>query len=166
MNDEVRARQGLMTVSLVEQLVTESLGAVPVLAIVGRCRSGKTWATTDWVKGRKDATEHVAYVDCKGIGFGTPGLLAFHGVERDLTAGHYPKFALDGVDIVVVDEPGCNPDFVQSLLSITSPQAGAAGHRLVILLLQSTHFLSELGLSPKMVRCYSTAGLPLQFAKG
>lgn len=163
MNDEVRAGKKLLTVSTVEQLVQECLGAVHVLAIVGRCRSGKTWATKDWVANRTDVLEHVAYVDCKGIGFKGAGVVTFDGVERDLREGLYPKFALDGIDVVVVDEPCCNPVFVKALLSKTAPEAGASGHRLAILLVQDMRCLNELGLRPNQARCYSTAGLPIQF---
>lgn len=161
MNDAVRAQQNLLTVGTVDQLVTECIGVVQVMAIVGRCRSGKTWAARDWLNARQDKLQHGAYVDCKGIGFGRDGVVAFDGVERDLREGHYPRFALDGVDVVVVDEPRCDPELVKQLLTQTAPQAGTAGHQLVVLLLQDTLFIDELGLRPAQVRCYSVAGLPI-----
>lgn len=165
MSDELRAAKSLLSVSTVDQLVAECLGTMQVLAIVGRCRTGKTWATKEWAASRKNALEHVAYVDCQGIGVGGPGIIAFDGVERDLREKTYPKFALDGIDVVVVDEPHCNPEFVKALLSRTVPGAGAAAHRLVMLLVQHTRFLDELALDVKYTRCYSTAGLPIEFAK-
>lgn len=165
MSDELRAAKGLLTVSTVEQLVAECLDTVQVLTIVGNCRTGKTWATKDWVASRNNALEHVAYVDCTGIGFGRTGVVAFNGVERDLREKHYPRFALDGIDVVVVDEPHINPVFVRTLLSRTAPEVGAAAHRLVVLLVQQTRLLAELGLDAKHARCYSTAGLPIEFAK-
>jgi hypothetical protein len=165
MSDELRAAKGLLTVSTVDQLVTECLGKVQVLAIVGRCRTGKTWATKDWVASRNDDLEHVAYADCQGIGFGRAGVFAFDGVECDLREKHYPKFLLDGIDVVAVDEPHLNPVFVRELLSRTAPEAGAAAHRLVVLLLQQTVWLDRFELTAEHARCYSTAGLPLEIAK-
>lgn len=165
MSDELRTAKSLLTVSTVDQLVAECLGTVQVLGIVGRCRTGKTWATKDWVASRNNALEHAAYVDCKGIGFGSTGVIAFNDVEHDFREKTYPKFVLDGIDVLVVDEPHCNPEFVKALLSRTAPGAGAAAHRLVVLLVQDTRFIDELGLNPKRTRCYSTVGLPIQFAK-
>lgn len=165
MSEELRTAKSLLAASTVDQLVAECLGTVQVLAIVGRCRTGKTWATKDWVASRSNALEHVAYVDCQGIGFGSTGVIAFDGVERDFREKTYPKFTLDGIDVVVVDEPHCNAEFVKALLSRTAPGVGAAAHRLVVLLVQDTRFLDELGLGAKHARCYSTAGLPIQFAK-
>jgi hypothetical protein len=165
MSDEIRAAKGLLTVSTVDHLVAECLGSVQALVIVGVCRSGKTWATMDWVASRSNQLEHVAYVDCRGIVFRGAGVVSFNGTERDLRENHYPRFALDGIDVVIVDEPQVNRGFVRSLLSHTSPVAGTAAHRLVVLLAQHMSWLEELGVDAKHVRCYSTAGLPMQFAK-
>lgn len=165
MSDEIRMARNLLTVATVDQLVAECLGVVQVLAIIGKCRSGKTWATKDWVAGRSNALEHVAYVDCQGIAFGRAGVVAFGGVESDLREKHYPRFALDGIDVVIVDEPQVNREFVRTLVSQTSPVAGSAAHRLIVLLSQDVYLFRELGLDPKHVRCYSTAGLPIQVAK-
>ncbi len=161
-NEEMRASKGWLTVSTVEQLVAECIGSVPVLCIVGRCRTGKTWATVDWIEGRNNDLEHAAYVDCKGIGFGGEGVVRFDGVERDVRKDHYPKFALDGIDIIVVDEPACNPALVKSLISQAAPDAGTTAHRLVVLLLQDVQHIEQFELREKQFRCYSTAGLPIR----
>jgi hypothetical protein len=161
MSDELRLARNLLTVSTVAKLVKKSLGAVHLLAIVGRCRAGKTWAMKDWIAGRNDPLEHVAYVDCRGIGLGGVGVIAFNESKRELPEKTYPKFALDGVDVVVVDEPHCNPELVKAVLSRTSPAVGASAHRLVVLLVQDTRFLFELGFDVKHTHCYDTEGLAI-----
>ncbi|MDO8729528.1 MAG: hypothetical protein Q7K26_06665 [bacterium] len=134
---------------------------MPVLCIVGRCRTGKTWAVVDWVNARNNELENAAYMDCKGIGFGGDGVLHFNAVERDLSADHYPKLALDGIDIVVVDEPGCNPVLVEKLVDRAAPDHGKSAHRLIVLLIQNTDEIERFNLREKQFRSYSTAGLPL-----
>lgn len=165
MSDEQRAAKGLLTTTTLARLVGECLGTAPVLAIVGNSRTGKTWATKDWVASRDNALEHVAYVDCKDMGFGLTGTVAFDGVESDLREKHYPRFALDGIDVVVVDEPGVNRELVRELLVRTAPKAGAAAHRLIVLLIQDTRVLNQVGIGARNARCYSTAGLPIMLAK-
>ena len=159
-NDELRASKGLLTTSVVHQLVTECIGNIPVLCIVGRCRTGKTWAITDWIASHTNSLEHIAYVDCQKIAFGNDAALKFADSEQAVRKGHYPKLALDGVDIVVVDEPRVNRAFVKTLISLTAPTAGTAAHRLVVLLLQAVHHVDEFEMNPKQYRCYTIAGLP------
>lgn len=163
--EALRIEKGYLTVATVERLVAESLGAISVLAIVGRCRSGKTWAAKDWVAASDSNKNRAAYVDCKGIGFGSTGVVEFDGVSRDLPAGHYPEFSLQGVDIVVVDEPSCNKAFVQGLIRRTGPVAAGA-HRLTVLLIQHERHLVEFGLNQEIAKCYSTAGIPIRFPIG
>lgn len=156
----------MLTTSTVGQLVKKSLGTARLLAIVGKCRSGKTWALKDWIAARHDMLEHVAYVDCRGIGLGGMGVIAFNGATFDLPENTNPKLALDGIDVVVVDEPHCNPQMVEAILSRTSPAAGASAHRLVLLLVQDTRFLAELSLDAKHMHCYSTEGMPIELTRG
>lgn len=157
-NEALRVSEGLMSVAVVKKTVAESIGVVPVLCIVGKTRSGKTWATTDWLAGRDDDLTHAAYIDCKGIAFGHDGVLKYSNVERNLSKNHYPKLSLDGIDIVVVDEPHANAAFVRKLIERTAPEAGAAAHRLVVLLLQDIRYIEELILDKKQTRFYSTDG--------
>lgn len=157
-NDQTRASRGLLTAATVGQLVAECVGHVAVLCIVGSCRTGKSWATTDWIVSRNDDLEHAAYVDCLRIGSGDDGVLQFNGGESVIRKDHYPKLALDGADIVVVDEPCTNASFVRSLVSRTAPDAGTAAHRLIVLLLQDTRNIEQFGLKPKQYRCYTTEG--------
>lgn len=115
-----------MTVAVLDKLVLECLGVVPVLCIVGKARSGKTWAAEDWFAIRKDDNDLAGYLDCQGSGFGGPGSLKVGGVLRALRSDDYPKFALDGVDIVVVDEGQFRPGLVNKLIENTAPEAGTA----------------------------------------
>jgi hypothetical protein len=159
--EELRSARNLLTVALLNELVQECLGAVPVLAMLGRARSGKTWAAVDWLATRRDDKEHAALLDCKGGVFGKPAIFEFGGVKRDVAIGHYPKFALDGLDVVIVDDAPCNPKLVDELIEKTAPDAGTAAHRLIILFAQRPDELQLFDFGQKQFMTYSTNGLPI-----
>lgn len=160
-HEEMRAAGKLLTVAVLNELVRECLGVVPVLCIVGKARSGKTWAAEDWFATRKDDKEHAAFFDCRGGIFGKPATLEFSGVKQDVSIGHYPKFALDGIDVVIVDDAPRNPGLVNELIEKTAPDAGTAAHRLIILLVQRLDELQLFDFGQKQFMTYSTAGVPI-----
>jgi len=139
-NGAMLTARRLLTPAVVDRLVNECIGAVPVIGIVGRCPTGKTQAAVAWVAGRA---------------------LHFAGIEQDVRPGHYPSFALDGIDIVVVDEPALNAAFVRALTARTAPDAGTAAHRLVVLLLPDLEAASLFGFRPGQFRPYTIAGQPI-----
>jgi len=153
-NEVLRTERGLLTVSLIEQLVAKSLGEVHVLCVIARCRSGKTWAAKELVQERSDDLQTIAYVDCQRMVFGELGAIFFNGNKRDIRKDSYPKFDLDGIDIVVVDEPTCNIEFVKELIDKTTPELGAAAHRLTVLLLQDTYHVRQFHQVGKNFLCF------------
>lgn len=160
-NEEMRSARNLLTVAVLDKLVHECLGVVPVLCIVGKARSGKTWAAEDWFTTRDSGSDLAGYLDCKGTGFGGPGSLRVGGVLRALRSDDYPKFALDGVDIVIVDEGQFRPVMVNKLIENTAPEAGTAAHRLVVLLVQNLEHVALFDFGKKRFMTYNTAGVPI-----
>ena len=160
-HEEMRLERNLLTVAALNDLVQGCLGVVPVLCVVGRARSGKSWAAEDWFALRQDDKEHAAFLDCRGSIFGKPATLEFGGVKDELRIGHYPKFALDGIDVVIVDDAPSNPKLVNELVEKTDPDAGTAAHRLIILLLQRLDELQLFDFGQKQFMTYSTAGIPI-----
>jgi len=146
---------------MVSRLVEDCLGNVPVLCIVGRCRTGKSWAARDWIASRNDSLENVAYLDCQRIAFGDNGVLYFNFGAITVRKDQYPKLALDGIDIVVVDEAYVNAGLVRALIELTAQTTGTTAHRLVVLLLQEFRHIELFGLQPKQYRCYSTEAVLL-----
>lgn len=160
-HEEMRAAMKLLTVAVLNDLVQSCLGVVPVLCIVGRARSGKTWAAEDWFATRNDDRDLAAYLDCQGSGFRGPGSLSVAGAVRALRSDEYPKFALDGVDIIIVDEGQFRPVLVNTLIENTAPDAGTAAHRLVVLLVQNLEQVALFDFGKQQFMTYSTAGLPI-----
>jgi hypothetical protein len=159
-HEEMRSARNLLTVALLNRLIQKCLGVVPVLAIVGRVRSGKTWAAVDWLATRQDDKEHAALLDCRGAVFGKPAIFEFGGVKRDVAIGHYPKLAFDGIDVVIVDDAPRNPQLVNELIEKTAPDAGTAAHRLIILFAQHPNELQLFDFGHKQFMTYSTTGQP------
>lgn len=160
-HEEMRSARNLLTVAALGKLVQECIGVVPVLCIVGKARSGKTWAAEDWFATRQDDKEPAAFLNCRGGIFGKPVTLEFGSVKRDISIGHYPKFALDGVDVVIVDDAPRNPKLVNELIEKTNPDAGTAAHRLIILLVQRLDELQLFDFGQQQFMTYSTAGIPI-----
>ena len=160
-HEEMRSARNLLTVATLNDLVHSCIGMVSVLCVVGRARSGKTWAAEDWFATRNDDNDLAGYLDCQGSGFGGPGSLKVGSVVRALRNDEYPKFALDGVDIVVVDEGQFRPGLVNKLIANTAPDAGTAAHRLVVLLVQNLDQLARFDFGDKQFMTYSIAGMPI-----
>ena len=161
MSEQQREREGWMTVSTFQQLVDECLGVVKVLCVQGTSCTGKTWAASDWVSEQTNSAYNAAYIDCKGIAFGTPVEVKFDGVIRDTKEGEYPSIALDGIDIVVVDEPNMNRSLVPKLYSHTEHRNSVFTHRLLILLIQDIKELQRFSIPLDEIRCYTVAGMPV-----
>ena len=160
-HEEIRSARKLLTVATLDELVRECLGVVPVLCLVGKARAGKTWAAEGWFATRKDDKEHAAFLDCRGGIFGKPATLEFSGAKHDVRMSHYPKFALDGIDVVIVDDAPRNPRLVNELIEKAAPDAGTAAHRLIILLVQRLDELQLFDFGQKQFMTYSTAGVPI-----
>lgn len=161
MNEQIRIDRNLMTVAQFDLLVTECLGRRTLVGIVGNSNTGKSWAARDWVNHRRDDIELAAYIDCRFPGLSVSYSLSIGGGIRMLHGDCYPRQALDGVDIVVVDDPAYCLPFVQTLVTLTSPTAGAGAHRMVVLLLQDIRLLRALTLSKNQFRCFTTSGKPI-----
>lgn len=160
-NEQFRIDHELMTVAQFDELVQECLGKITLLGVVGSRRTGKSWAAHDWVIGRRDDIELAAYVEYLAPGLSVSYSLGFGGGVRLLRDDSYPRYALDSVDIVVVDEPARCLPFVQTLLTLSSPVAGTAAHRLVVLLLQDVRLLRAFALREGVFRCFDTCGAPI-----
>jgi hypothetical protein len=144
-----------------DRLVRECLGKTALLGVVGSPRTGKSWAAHDWAIGRRDDIEPAAYVECLAPGFSVSYSLGSGGGVRLLRGDSYPRHALDGIDIVVVDEPARCLPFVQTLLALSTPVSGMAAHRLVVLLLQDIRLLRAFALRKGGFRCFDTCGAPI-----
>lgn len=160
-HDHARRARGLLTLDVLDDMITGSLGQVPLLCIVGPTRSGKTWAATEWAAARSGGLVPAAYADCRDLVEQGVGSLHWSTTVKKLWASRYPRFALDGIDIVIVDEPLRNVGFVHLTFARTGVKAGLSAHQLVVLLLQDLRHLPHLGLPVSRCRFCDTAGRPL-----
>ncbi|WP_454728028.1 MULTISPECIES: hypothetical protein [Cupriavidus] len=152
----------ILTPAIVADLVSECLGTVKVLGIVGRCRTGKTSSLKQWTK-ETHAQDgmRVAYVDNQTLLVREKVEVKFDGQVRGSAIGHYPMFDLNGADVVIVDEPQQNRELVERLCTHVDPDGGAFMHRLLVLPIQTEGEIERLGIPRSAVRLYSVAGLPL-----
>ncbi|BDB30155.1 MULTISPECIES: hypothetical protein [Cupriavidus] len=152
----------ILTPAIVAALVSDCLGTVKVLGIVGRCRTGKTLSLKQWTEEtRAQDGLRVAYADSQTLLMSEKVEVDFEGKVRGATVGHYPMFDFNGADIVVVDEPLQNRELVERLFAHVDPSGGAFMHRLMVLPLQTEDSIERFGIPRSAVRLYSVAGLPL-----
>ncbi|TDA48093.1 hypothetical protein [Burkholderia pyrrocinia] len=152
----------IMTPEIVVDLVSECLGTVKVLGIVGRCGTGKTLSLKRWMaEARAQGDLRVAYADSHTLLASDKVEIDFAGQVRGAAVGHYPMFDLNGADVVIVDEPLQNRELVERVLAHVEPDGGAFMHRLLILPLQTEEAITRLGIPRSALRLFSVAGPPL-----
>ncbi|HEP6430620.1 hypothetical protein [Burkholderia arboris] len=152
----------VLTRETVADLVSECLGTVKVLGIVGRCGSGKTLSLRQWMtEAVAQGCLRVAYADSHTLLASDKVEIDFAGRVRGAAVGHYPMFDLDGADVVIVDEPLQNRELVERVLAHVEPDGGAFMHRLLILPIQTEDAITRLGIPRSALRLFSVAGMPL-----
>ncbi|KVV40785.1 hypothetical protein WT27_12700 [Burkholderia territorii] len=152
----------IMTPEIVADLVSECLGTVKVLGIVGRCGTGKTLSLKRWMaEARAQGSLRVAYADGHTLLASDKVEIDFGGQVRGAAVGHYPMFDLNGADVVIVDEPLQNRELVERVLAHVEPDGGAFMHRLLILPLQTEEAITSLGIPRSALRLFSVARRPL-----
>lgn len=158
-----RRNAGFLTEAVVSHLIAEAIGEAKVLCIVGRARSGKTWALRDWAATARKQDLEAAYIDCKGIAFDRP--VDVHYSERiiQIGAGVYPMFTIAQADVVIIDEPEMNPQLVRSVYLHTSAHRSLFTHGLLVLAIHDLQTLKILPARKTDIRCYSVAGVPIAF---
>ncbi|MGT2455454.1 hypothetical protein ACU4GI_20360 [Cupriavidus basilensis] len=152
----------ILTPAIVADLVSDCLGTVKVLGIVGRCRTGKTLSLKQWTEEvRAQDGLRVAYADNHTLLVSEKVKVDFGGQVRGAAIGHYPMFDLNGADVVIVDEPLQNRELVERLFAHVDPNGGAFMHRLLVLPIQTEGEIDAFGIPRSAVRLYSVAGLLL-----
>jgi hypothetical protein len=151
-----------LTPERVAMLVAGCLGVVPVLAIVGPCGSGKTVSLRHWAQAAREADNlRVAYVDNHSMMIRDRVEVSTGQTSKDVAPGHYPMFDLEGVDVVIVDEPLQNRELVTRLLAHTHPAKGPFMHRLLVLPVQQAAVLALLEIPRSAMRVYGNDGTRL-----
>lgn len=161
-NEAIRLARNLLTVATVDELVHECLGTVRVLVIVGRTRTGKSWALQDWSQETRHAESlKIGFVNCKDMIFERPVTVSFDGAIHKTPPDVYPSRLLEPANVVIVDEPQLCPDLVNAAFEqLRRPTEGSAHHLLVLPVL-NTRILGCFAIPAKAMRCYSVAGLPV-----
>lgn len=155
-----RPSRELMTPRTVSTIVGACLGHVRVACIVGRARSGKTKATSEWLNSQEPDLRPV-YVDCRwSMNPDSGPVIHFNGFTQEVQRGHYPESALSGHQIVVIDEPHAELPLVTRVYANTQKD-GTGKHQLLVLLVQNEDHFAEFGISSDDARFFTTHGEPI-----
>lgn len=156
----LRPARDLMTPRTVSTIVGACLGHVRVACIVGRARTGKTKATSEWLNSQEPEHRPV-YVDCRwSLNPESGPVVHFNGVTQEVQRGEYPESALMGHQIVVIDEPRSDLPLVLRAYADTQKD-GTGKHQLLVLLVQTEDHFADFGISTDDALFFTTHGEPI-----